>query len=170
MEKRRDIGLESLVGRVDPDLGADLALARIALGVWRARSGGERRVAELRSLLARTEIDAPKRRALEAFLDQDLERLADAPPDPESEDEAIRAAEFAIAQLIERYLHMVAEMVSAIGREATYGRYLDLVAAGNLALEQAVRTFSPVLGRDEFETYARERVARALAAALDQVS
>lgn len=67
------------MGRVNDKLSADLALARIALGVWRARSGVERRVAELRSLLARIEIDAPKRRALEAFLDEDLGRLADAP-------------------------------------------------------------------------------------------
>jgi DNA-directed RNA polymerase sigma subunit (sigma70/sigma32) len=168
VRKRRDIGLELVVGRVDDQLTADLALARIALGVWRARNGVERRVAELRSLLARIEIDAPKRRALEAFLEEDLARLADAPPDPESEDAAIERAEYAIAQLIERYLQMVVDMVDALGREATYGRYLDFIQEGNIALEQAVRTFSPVLGRDEFEKHARERVARALATALGQ--
>jgi hypothetical protein len=166
--KRRDIGLDLVVGHVDDELSADLALARIALGVWRARSGVERRVAELRSLLTRIEIDASKQRALEAFLEEDLGRLADAPPDPESEDAAIERAEFAIAQLIERYLQMVVEVVDALGREATYGRYLDLIQEGNIALEQAVRTFSPVLGRDEFEKHARERVTRALATALDQ--
>ena len=122
----------------------------------------------MRSLLARIEIDAPTRRALEVFLEEDLGRLADAPPDLESEDAAIERAEYAIAQLIERYLPMVVELVDVLGREATHGRYLDLLQEGNLALEQAVRTFSPVLGRDELEKHARERVARALATALDQ--
>ena len=61
-----------------------------------------------------------------------------------------------------RYLQMVVEMVEALGREATYGRYLDLIQEGNIALEQAVCTFSPVLGRDGFEKHARERGRRTL--------
>ena len=54
---------------------------------------------------------------------------------------------------------MVARMVEALG-PAAHGRVLDLIGAGNLALDQAARSFEPGphAGRDEFEMYARERV------------
>lgn len=145
MQKRIDIGVDKIVCDLDEKLHADLWLARIALGAWQASRPGERRVAELRGLLARMSSraeDAPKRRSLEASLEQELRSLPAAPLDPDSVEDAIRLAEFARCGLIERYLPLVAEMVDALG-QAAYGRVLDLRGVGNLALEDAARSFSP---------------------------
>lgn len=53
MQQRIDCTVDFLVSRIDEDWVVDLALTRIALGVWNAEGRRVRRLAELTALLVR---------------------------------------------------------------------------------------------------------------------